>query len=110
MLRRLSFLLLLSAIAAFSQIDTGSIRVLVSDASGLAADSARVELTNSGTGIVATRTTDATGYATFTPIPRGAYFVTVIKPGFQQTRVNDITLDVDERKLVRVALKLQSVN
>ena len=110
MLCRLIGLTALACAIAGAQIDTGAIRVLVSDATGLAAGDAKVELTNAGTGIMARRTTDSTGYATFTPIPRGTYFVTVEKSGFQSTRVSDIALDVDERKLVRVALKVQAVN
>ena len=49
------------------------------------------------------------GYAIFFPIVRGAYTADVSKAGFLQTRVTDLLLEVDERKLVRVTLQVASV-
>jgi outer membrane receptor protein involved in Fe transport len=110
MIRRLSLLLPLCSLALLAQTDSGAIRVLVSDASGSTVAEAKVTLANIATGISSSRITAADGYATFTPIPTGNYTVEVLKTGFQQTRVHDVSLDVDERKLVRVALQVANVN
>jgi hypothetical protein len=108
MYRLLAALVLASAVHA--QTDSGSIRVLVTDQTGLAATDAKVALTNTATGVRGERTTGADGYAAFIPVPAGVYTVEASKSGFQQTRVNDISLNVDERKLVRVALPLAGVS
>lgn len=103
------FLLLAAAVCAFGQTDAGSIRVLVTDASGLAVADARVDVTNVATGVQVSRVSATDGYATFTPIAAGGYTIQVAKQGFQQTRVSDLSLNVDERKLVRVALPVSGV-
>ncbi len=97
------------AAAAIAQTDSGAVRVLVTDASGLGVGDARVALTNPATSVQATRISASDGYATFTPVTPGAYSIEVSKPGFQQTRVNDLTVDVDEHKLVRVMLPVAGV-
>ncbi|HXJ44480.1 MAG TPA: carboxypeptidase-like regulatory domain-containing protein, partial [Bryobacteraceae bacterium] len=102
--------LFLSCTAAFAQTDSGSIRVLVEDGSSSAVSAAKVILTNTATGIVTLRETTSDGYAIFSPITRGSYVAEIAKSGFQQTRVMDLRLDVDERKLVRVSLQIASVS
>ena len=94
---------------ALAQTDSGTIRVLVTDPSGSPIGDAKALLTNASTGIVTTRETGSEGYAIFSPIVRGAYTMEIVKQGFQQTRVKDLRLDVDERKLVRVTLAVSSV-
>jgi hypothetical protein len=95
---------------AFAQTDAGSIRILVEDDSGAVIPAASVTLSNVATGIVTKRDTSAEGYATFSPIVRGQYVAEITKEGFQTTRVTDLKLEVDERKLVRAVLQLSSVN
>lgn len=109
-MNRLWWCLLLLGVVAFAQTDSGTIRVLVSDPSASAVTGAKVTLTNVATGVVTTRETGSEGYAVFSPITRGSYRAEVSKTGFQSTRVTDLTLDVDERKLVRVSLNVASVN
>ncbi|MEO8595847.1 MAG: TonB-dependent receptor [Candidatus Solibacter sp.] len=107
-----SLILLLSAllsVAAFAQTDSGSIRVLVSDSSTAPIAGALVKLTNVATGVVVARETGEEGYAMFSPIVRGDYTADVAKPGFQSTRVKDIQLEVDDRRMVRVTLPPASV-
>ena len=93
-----------------AQTDAGSIRVFVVDASDSRVGDAAVRLTNAATGVSLPRTTDVDGYATFTPVVRGGYVLEVEKNGFQKTHVTDLSLDVDENKLVKVSLKITSVN
>ena len=106
------YLLLIVACAPvlFAQTDAGSIRVLVTDSSGLAVAESKVTLVNTATGVQSSRITATDGYVSFTPIPASVYSVEVAKPGFQQTRVNDISVNVDERKLVGVKLAVASVS
>ncbi len=110
MSRYLFLAMILCAGSAFAQTDAGSIRVLVTDASGLAAAETKVVLNNTATGVQTSRVTSSDGYAMFSPVPASLYMVEVSKPGFQSTRVNDISLNVDERKLVRVALSVATVS
>jgi hypothetical protein len=109
MKQALLFLCLLSGLA-LAQTDSGTIRVLVSDGSSAAIADANVKLTNLSTGVVTTRATGEEGYAIFSPIVRGTYVAEVGKQGFQQTRVTGLSLQVDERKLVRVTLQVASVS
>src|SRR5215475_1643484 len=105
------FLLIFCACAsAFAQTDAGAIRLLVEDASSAVVPDATVSLNNVATGIVTTRESAADGYATFSPMTRGEYVAEIMKPGFQTTRVTDLKLDVDERKLVRVVLQLSTIS
>ncbi len=108
MKKALLFLYLLPALC-LAQTDSGTIRILVSDASASPVPEAKVTLTNVATGVITTRDTGEEGYAIFSPIVRGAYTAQIAKPGFQQTRVTDLLLDIDERKLVRVVLQLSGV-
>jgi hypothetical protein len=109
-MRQLTLSLFLLSGLAFAQTDSGTIRVLVNDGSSAAIADAKVTLTNTATGIVTTRDTGSEGYAVFSPITRGAYVAEIAKDGFRQTRVTDVQLDVDERKLVRVTLQVASVS
>ncbi|MBS1855460.1 MAG: TonB-dependent receptor [Acidobacteria bacterium] len=110
-MKKLTHIALLVCLAApmAAQTDAGAVRVLVIDASGLGVADARVVLANTATGVQTMRTSASDGYATFTPVIPGGYSVEVSKPGFQQTRVSDLTVNVDEHKLVRVALQVAGV-
>jgi hypothetical protein len=94
----------------FGQADTGTIRIFVVDTSAAPVGDAAIKLTNVATGVVVSRASASDGYASFTPITRGNYVVDVAKSGFQQTHVTDLSLDVDENKLVRVNLQIASVS
>ena len=107
-MRYLSAFLFVSIV--YAQTDAGAIRVLVTDPTSLAVHEARVLLTNKATGVRSERVSGADGYAAFLPVRAGLYMVEVSKAGFQQMKVNDISLDVDERKLVRVSLNVTAVS
>jgi hypothetical protein len=109
MKKRLFPTLLAVCSAVLCQTDSGSIRVFVVDTSASKIGEAVVQLTNTATGVSLSRTTDADGYATFSPAARGSYVVDVEKPGFQKTHVTDLSLNVNENKLVRVDLQVASV-
>jgi hypothetical protein len=109
MKRRLLPILLAACYAVLGQTDSGSIRVFVVDTSASKIGEASIRLTNIATGVSVEHATDSDGYATFSPAARGNYVVDVQKTGFQTTHVTDLSLDVNENKLVRVDLQVASV-
>jgi Carboxypeptidase regulatory-like domain len=108
--RLLPLLFAICCAAVFGQTDSGTIRIFVVDASSAPIGDAAIKLSNIATGVVTSRISASDGYASFTPITRGNYVIDVAKAGFQQTHVTDLSLDVDENKLVRVNLQVASVS
>jgi hypothetical protein len=102
--------LFLCCTAALGQTDSGSIRVLVEDASLAPISGASVRVQNAQTGAFLDRETNAEGYATFSPLVRGAYQVSASKPGFQTKTISDVQLLVDQRLLLRIDLAVASVS
>ena len=97
------FVLLCPAIAR-AQMDAGSLRALVADQSGGIVPGATATLTNDATGVAQTLVSDGEGYVAFTPIQRGSYSLRVELAGFRTREITAITVDVNERKFLRVAL------
>lgn len=110
MKKRLLISLFAVCSAVLAQTDSGSIRVFVVDPSSAEIGDAAVVLTNTATGVTVQHKTEADGYTTFTPVVRGSYAVEIEKSGFQKTRVTDISLDVNENKLVKANLAVASVS
>ncbi len=54
--------------------------------------------------------TSSDGYAVFSPIQRGMYEIEVAQSGFKTLRLSDVSINVDERRLIRVKLEVSSVN
>ena len=94
---------------AHAQSDARSLRVLLLDSSAAIVPGATVTLTNAGTGTAQTATSDGEGYANFTPLPRGTYRLLAALDGFQSREVNGLTVDVNERKFLRVTLDAAGV-
>jgi len=107
-LRLVPFLLL--ALGLLAQTDSASLRILVADTSESTVAGARVQLRNTGTAAQSDAVTSSDGYAVFSPIVRGAYELTVTRQGFKTVKLTGITINVDERRLVRVKLDVASVN
>lgn len=98
------------ALPCLAQSDAGGLRVLVVDGTGAVLPGAEVAVTSVATNVKDTRISNEQGYASFTPIPRGTYVVDVSLPGFQPVRVRDVTVDVQQDRLVRAVLDLSQVN
>lgn len=96
--------------ALFAQTDSASVRVFVQDASDAVMAGARVELRNISTGTEAQAVTSSDGYAFFSPVTRGSYDVVVTQSGFKTVKLSGITINVDERRLVRIKLDVASVS
>ena len=110
--RRLVFLLvgmLAAAAPGFGQSDAGGLRVLVVDGTGAVLPGADVIVTSVGTNVKETRVSNSEGYALFTPISRGTYVVEVSLTGFQSARVRDVSVDVQQDRLVRTVLEVGAV-
>ncbi len=95
---------------ARAQMDAGSLRTLVSDQTGAVVPGATVTLTSAATGVARDVVSDGEGYATFSPLQRGAYHLRVALSGFRTRELKDVTVDVNERKFLRVALDAATVS
>lgn len=108
-MKKLLSVSLMICAAAMAQTDSGTIRILVEDASSSAVAAAQVTLTNASTGAVTRHDTGGEGYAVFSPLAGGAYTADVRKAGFQTTNITGLSLQVDEHKLLRVTVKIADV-
>ncbi|HVW05492.1 MAG TPA: carboxypeptidase regulatory-like domain-containing protein [Vicinamibacterales bacterium] len=102
-------LILLPSIAR-AQVDAGALRALVIDQSGGVIPGATVTLTNDATGVTRDVLSDGEGYVTFSPIQRGTYTLRIALNGFRPREIKDITVDVNERKFVRVTIEAAGVS
>ena len=111
--KHLVLLVVMLAAAAspgFGQSDAGGLRVLVVDGSGAVLPGADVTVTSVGTNVKEAKVSNPEGYALFTPIPRGTYVVEVTMTGFQTARVRDVSVDVQQDRLVRAVLEVGAVS
>ncbi len=96
------FLLTLGAAA---QIQNGQFTGTVTDASGAALGGAKVTMTNQGTNLSVTATTNSTGVYEAKELPIGVYKITVEAAGFKTFNNNGVTLDAGS--IARVDVKMQ---
>ncbi|MBC7927402.1 MAG: TonB-dependent receptor [Bryobacteraceae bacterium] len=96
--------------AVFAQTDSASLRVLVEDSTSSSVEGAKVNLSNRGTGATVQVLSSGDGYAVFSPIQRGVYEIEVVQPGFKTVKLNDVSVNIDERRLVRVKLEVSAVS
>ncbi|MBL8211155.1 MAG: carboxypeptidase regulatory-like domain-containing protein [Bryobacterales bacterium] len=85
--------LTLVVLSLSGQSTTQSVLGLVSDSSGAVIPNAKITLTNTGTGIVQTATTNETGNYTFTLVPVGNYDVRVEADGFKTELVRNLRVE-----------------
>src|SRR6266851_435470 len=109
-MKRLQFcLVLLSLLAlslgAFSQIQNGQFTGTVTDPSGAAIANAKVIVTNVGTNLSVTTTTDQTGLYKFNELPVGTYRITAEAQGFKTTTNTDLVLNAGS--IQRADFKMQ---
>jgi len=101
--------LLGSFVAANAQTTAGSVVGTVTDPSGAVIAAASITVTNVETGIATKTVTDSSGNYVVTPLPVGRYSVTVEASGFKKSVRSDITLNVQDRLRVDVALEVGAV-
>jgi Carboxypeptidase regulatory-like domain len=88
---------------------TGSIQGYVRDSSGAVVTSAHVKVTNTSTNLTQDATTDEQGAYTFLALPPGKYNITATSTGFQQSILQNVNLDVNDRLRFDFVLKVGSV-
>ena len=98
-----------AAVAAQTQITTGTIQGTVSDANGAAVPGASVEIKNVDTNLTKTTTSDDEGRFVALQLPSGRYTVTVTKTGFATLVVNQADLTVGQAMNLPLSMKVSSV-
>ncbi|MBV8436415.1 MAG: carboxypeptidase regulatory-like domain-containing protein, partial [Silvibacterium sp.] len=98
-------LFLASGLAAFAQVDQGSITGLVTDTTGAVVPNAKVTLLNTDQGLTLETNTTSSGEYTFSPVRIGHYTVSVSTAGFATTTQQNLTVNVSQNLRVDVQLK-----
>src|SRR5262249_20480997 len=83
---------------------TGAILGTVKDQSGAVVPNARVTLTNEGTGLTTTTTTESNGSYIFSPVRIGTYSVSASVAGFERVEQAHLTLDIQQQLKVDLVL------
>ncbi|MBY0373388.1 MAG: TonB-dependent receptor, partial [Bryobacteraceae bacterium] len=96
----------LLTVSLWAQTDLAILRVVVTDPTEAAVPAAQVTLRDENTNRTVNQGVSGDGYATFPTLLPGTYSVTVNAPGFRQTEVRGLVLNVAERRLLRVSLSL----
>lgn len=105
-LRQVSWLLLLLLfpLAGRAQVDQGAITGVVHDTSGAVIPNAQVTLTNTDSGLVLQRNSNASGVYIFSPVKIGNYKVSATASGFQTTSQENLHVDIQQRLNVDLEL------
>src|SRR6476469_1392923 len=103
--RVICLLAMLCSLPAFAQT-TGAIEGVVADPTGARIPSAAVKLTNEGTGVVTSTTTNSSGYFLVEGLPVGVYDLDVAQAGFKSSAVKGLIVDVTSRVHREVALEV----
>src|SRR5262245_35579717 len=97
------FALFLATSSLYAQNAVVSGRVV--DPSDAAVPNASITLTNKGTSIKAATSSNGEGYYVFPPQAPGTYEISVTAAGFAVTRLDGITLEVGQSRVINLALK-----
>src|SRR5437764_7599522 len=81
----------------------------VTDPAGAAVPEATVTIANSATGFTVTKKTGPDGSYVVTSLPVGTYTIAVEHPGFEKSVQTDIKLDVFQKALMDVQLRVGAV-
>ncbi len=107
---RLALGLFFCAATVSGQVTTGTILGSVRDSSGAAVAAAKVSITDLSKGTVSQYQTDAAGDYNAPFLIPGTYQIAVEKEGFKRALSNSVTLDVDQKARVDVALQIGEVS
>jgi hypothetical protein len=94
---------------ALPQEITGTVSGLLTDASGAAVTTARVEIRNVATNVIRTTTTRDSGFYVVSFLAQGNYQLTVEAKGFQTYVRENISLEVNQKLRIDVVLTVGSV-
>lgn len=104
------FLLLSIGSLCAQQSISGAISGTVTDSSGAAVPGAAIILTNQGTSVSRSATSDNKGFYSIEALPSGQYMVKVSREGFKEAITRDIHLDPGQRRANNVALEVGSTS
>jgi len=106
----LCVLILLTATAAFAQLNTAVLSGRVTDTSGAVLPGVTVTMTQTSTQASRTTVTDADGTYVISNLPTGPYQLEATLQGFRSYVQNGIVLQVGERPTINVSLALGNVS
>src|SRR5262249_26211906 len=101
--------ILFTALLAYGQFDTAAVLGTVVDSSKLPIGGSSITLTNLETGISQTTATNEFGDYQFFNVKIGRYRVTAEAPGFKTARADEVTVVVNARQRVDLALQVGDV-
>ncbi|MGH9672662.1 MAG: carboxypeptidase regulatory-like domain-containing protein, partial [Bryobacteraceae bacterium] len=101
---------MLSIGAAFGQVATAELSGQVTDASSAAVPNAKVNATNTETGVAREVTSDSGGLYIITLLPPGTYNLAIEAAGFRRTVQNTVTLQVNQRARIDFVMQVGQVN
>jgi len=90
----------------WAQVTSGSLTGVVTDPTGAVVPGAKVLLTDVNKGYAYTATSDAVGHYVLTSLPPSTYKLSVEAQGFKTNIQDGITLDVNQKSAIDVALQL----
>lgn len=94
------------AALAFGQQGSGTISGTVTDPAGALVAGAEIQIRNAGTNAVFRTSSNGQGFYTAPGLPVGAYVVEASMRGFKRVVRSGITLQVDQKAVVDIALEL----
>src|SRR5437588_2259611 len=98
--------ILLVALGAFAQVQNGQFTGTVTDPSGAAIPNAKVTVTNMGTNLSVTTTTNQSGLYTAKELPIGTYKITAEAKGFKTSSNANLTLNAGTVQRIDVRMEL----
>jgi hypothetical protein len=98
--------MLLVALCAFAQVQNGQFTGVVTDPSGAAIPNAKVTVTNMGTNLSVSTTTNQNGLYTVKELPVGTYKVAAEAKGFKTSSNTNLTLNAGTTQRVDVKMEL----
>jgi hypothetical protein len=102
-------LLVPAARTAFAQSATATLGGVIVDDKGAVVPAVKVTLTSAATKFARETVTDENGQFTFALLPPGGYTLATQRDGFAPARVNDLNLNVNDQRAVRLQLRVGSV-
>jgi hypothetical protein len=106
----LALICLFFAMPASAQFDTGSISGLVTDATGAVIPHSSVTITNTGTGIQTTASTDDAGSFAASGLPFGHYVVSASAANFGKATTQPFVLNVGATVRINLTLAVATAN